>query len=110
MGSHFVEHALDHHPKARESMPRTLEMEEFNNDFASDFDGDENCDTSNVTSEIVTPEVTPKTETKLEFKCDICHIMMESKTALIVHIEEYHEEKIHNYECDICGKLYGNDK
>ena len=108
--SHFVEHALDHHPKARESMPRTLEMEEFNNDFASDFDGDENCDTSNVTSEIVTPEVTPKTETKLEFKCDICHIMVESKTALIVHIEEIHEEKIHNYECDICGKLYGNDK
>ena len=108
--SHFVEHALDHHPKARESMPRTLEMEEFNNDFASDFDGDENCDTSNVTSEIVTPEVTPKTETKLEFKCDICHIMVESKTALIVHIEEIHEEKIHNYECDICGKLYGNDQ
>lgn len=33
-----------------------------------------------------------------------------SKTALIVHIEEIHEGKIHNYECDICGKLYGNDQ
>ena len=51
--SHFVEHALDQHEKARESMPKTLEMDEtsLNGDdtFASDLDeSNGNCDTSTV--------------------------------------------------------------
>ena len=126
--SHFVEHALDQHEKARQAMPRTLELDESTDDtFASNFEEIDNCDTFSETDVIVKPDVstlvepkncdpsnvtsvTPKvsSEQKMEFKCDICHIKAESKTALIIHIEGVHEETIPDYECDSCGKHHCN--
>ena len=66
--SHFVEHALDQHEKARQAMPRTLEFSESAvHTFASDNEEIDTCDTFNVTDVTVKPDVSNLPEFK---ECD----------------------------------------
>ena len=111
--SHFVEHALDQHEKARESMP--IEMDEIslnddtkhaldqhskakvlipmvgstsdltNDPLALDHEKEENCDES------ITVKEEP-IESILEIKCDICDYKAYRKGWLTAHIKNIHEK------------------
>ena len=99
--SHFVEHALEFHPKAKDFLPQMLGFE-LNQDqtFVIPEDVKSICDISDedlILSDTKNELMCDKDliiSDKREVMCDICFSMFESIDALRDHIEINHEVKI----------------